>query len=473
MTVLTLTYHDSLSYVTAAATSLPATADVALFERSIDQITWTQVRGGATVAVVGAAASINDYEFEPNIINYYRVSAIDTGVPTFVNAGTVAKANNASVSPAVPASYAEGDLLVTWATVRNSGTGAIVVPTNWTAMYQVDNWALLGKRAGALGSESAPTIAVTGGAAGADVIAQMAAWRNLELLPAAKANQKNPSAANITYPGLYAVQDDWACVLYLGWRQSSWTSVATLAGATAEIGDNPSALGTGAGMVWDYQLTTTPTATASGAFVVTGGSSAISYGIAVALRPADYITQTVASVTPYMNAVWLKYVTSPYLNRSVTLVDWADNQRSSRMGLFTLHGARDSVAFQDISSPRTVTMSLWTDTVAERQAIELILDVGGIVLVHVPPVCAFDGGYFSVGSYSYERPSHRSLRTLMKIPLTEVAVPDIDIAGTVSTWATLVTNYTSWTTEQSANATWSAVLALTGTPADVLVSLTA
>jgi hypothetical protein len=473
MTVLTLIYHDSLSYVTCAATSLPATADVALFERSLDQITWTQVRGGAAVAVVSSAASINDYEFSPGVVNYYRVSAVDTGAPTFVAAGAVAKATNASVSPAVPAGYAEGDLLVIWAAVRNSGAGAIVVPAGWTVMYQVDNWAVLGKRAGPASSESAPTIAITGGVTGADVIAQMAAWRNLELLPAAEAWQLNPSAASIIYPGLFAVASNWACVLYLGWRQSSWTSVATLASATAEIGDNPSALGTGAGTVWDYQLTSTPTAIASGAFVVTGGSSAISYGVALAMRPADYVTRTVATVTPWMNAVWLKYVTSPYLNRSVTLIDWADNQRSTRMGTFTLHGSRDAVAYQDISSPRTVTMSLWTDTIAERQAIELILDVGGIVLVHTPPTCAFDTGYFSVGSYSYDRPSHRSLRTLMKVPLTEVAPPDIDVAGALSTWATLVTDYSSWATELAANATWSAVLALTGTPADVLVSLMA
>jgi hypothetical protein len=467
---LALTYHDSLSYVTVAASSLPATADVCLFERSTDQIHWTQVRGGAAVAISSAAASINDYEFDPGVINYYRVSAVDTGAPTFVAAGTVVKANNAPVSPAVPVGYAEGDLLVIWAAVRNAGTGAIVVPSGWTVMLQVDNWALLGKRATT--SESAPIVAITGGAAGADVIAQMAAWRNLELLPASSSYQLNPSGANITYPGLYAVRPTWTCLLFLGWRQSSWTSVATLAGVTAEIGDNPSALGTGAGTVWDYQLTATPSAAAAGAFVVTGGSSAISYGIAVALRSADYVTRTTAQITPYMNAVWLKYVTSPYLNRSVVLVDWADNQRTGRMGIFGVHGQRDSVAFQDISSPRTVTMSLWTDTIAERQALELIFDVGGVVLVHTPPTCAFDTGYFSVGSYSYDRPAHRSLRTLMKIPLTEVAAPNVDLAGTTSTWATLITDYGSWQDELNANASWSAVLALTGTPADVLVSLT-
>ncbi len=468
MAVLALNYVDAHSYVTCAASSLAATADVALFERSTDQIHWTQVRGGAAVPISSGAASVNDYEFAPGIVNYYRCSAVDLAAPSFVAAGAAATANNASVTPAVPAGYAEGDLLLIWATIRNSGAGSIVVPAGWTALQQTDNVALLGRRATA--SETAPTVTVAGGVTGADVIAQMVCLRNAELTPAAGAVQRNPSGQNITRPPLAAFAANWALTLYLGWKQTSWTSVATVAGATA-IGSTSSTLGTGAAMTWQYQLTPTPAGVVSGVFTVTGGTAQISYGLTVALRAADYVTRTVAQVTPYMNAVWLKVVDSPYMNRSVTLIDWADNQRAGRVGIFSIHGQLDAVSFQDAASPRTVTMSLWADTVAERMAIELVLSVGSVMLVHVPPTVAFDSGYFAVGTWTYDRPAHLSKRALIKIPVTEVAPPDISIVGNIVTWATLLTNYGTWNDVLNGNATWSAVLALTGNPQDILWSL--
>ncbi|MGH3546681.1 MAG: hypothetical protein ACRDQU_00845 [Pseudonocardiaceae bacterium] len=476
MATLSLSYTDSLSFVTCSASSLSASATVALFERSIDQIHWTQVRGGAGVPVVSGAASVTDYEFSPGVVNYYRVSAIDTGAPSFVGSTAAVTANNASVTPTLP-TYAEGDLLVIWCAIRNSGAGAVVCPTGWTVMLAADNVGLFGRRAGSLGTEVAPTVAATGGVAGADVIAQMACFRNCERTPvAATTPQKNPSAANITFPGLFAVASDWAVALYLGWRQSSWTSpaVATVTGATAEIGEPSSTLGGGAGLVWDYRLeptVTVPVPLPAGAFTVTGGGAAISYGAMVMLRPADFITRTVASVTPFMNAIWLKCVNAPYLNRSVTLIDWADNQRASRMGTFSVHGQIAAVAFTDVASPRSVTMSLWVDTVAERQAIELVLSVGLVVLVHVPPTVAFDSGYFAIGTYTYTRPAHRSLRALLQIPLTEVVAPDVSIVGNLSTWSTLLTNYATWNDVLNANASWQSVLNLVGTPVDVLWSM--
>lgn len=462
--VLTLTYTDTYSAVTATASSLAATVNTVTFERSTDQIHWAQVRGGIAVTAVSNSASVTDYEFSPGIINYYRATAVDIDAPSFVASAAAVTANNNSVSPTVPVGYAEGDLLLIWAAIRNSGTGSINTPIGWTSVFAADNWALLGRRATA--SESTPTVTVSGGAAGADVVAQMACFRNLDLVPAATVYQKNPSAANITYPGLFAYAATWAAVLYLGWRQSSWTSVATLAGAT-EIGDTSSALGSGAGLVWDYRLTPTA-AVASGAFVVTGGSSAVSYGATVALQPANYVTRTVASIVPYMVAVWLKVPESPYLNRSVTMVDWSDNQRTTRTGVYAIHAQRDAVAYQDVASPRTVTLHIWADTVAELQAIELVLTVGNVLLVHTPPNVAFQPMYGAVGNYSYERPAHRSVRALIKVPLTEVVMPDVSIAGNISTYATLLTNYADYAGMLAANATYQAVLSLRGQPVDAL-----
>lgn len=468
MAALTLTYDDTLSRVLLSATSLPSTADVALFEVSTDQIHWSAVRGGSAVTVSGNAASVYDYEFSAGVINYYRVSAVDTALPSFVAAGTTATANNASVSPGLPTGWAEGDLLVTWAAIRNSGAGAITVPAGWTAMLQVDNIALLGRRA--TSSESAPTVNITGGVAGADVIAQMVAFRNAELVPASSAWQLNPSAQNITYPGLPAVQTTWGLALYLGWKQDDWTSVATISGAT-EIGEPSSTTGNDAGLVWDYQLMSTPVAVASGAFTVTGGASAISYGATVALRTAAYVNQATNTILSKMSQVWLKFPAAPYLNRTVTLTDWREIERTTRTGFYTVVMKADAVAATDTHVPRTVTITLFAYSDAEVSAVDLVLRVGQIMLLHIPPNVALKTMYAGIGTYTFVRPAHLSHRGTFTIPLTEVSKPDLAITGNLVTWATLITYYSTWQDVINANATWSAVLALTGSPADALVGL--
>jgi hypothetical protein len=463
------TYDDSRGRVLIAATNLPAIATTALFEWSTDGAHWRQVRGGSVVAVASQAASLYDYEYTPGTLNYYRVSAVSSATPSFVAAGTAATANNASVAPGLPAGWQEGDLLLVLASIRNSGTGRVVAPTGYTPMLQVDNWALFGKPAAA--AESAPTVTITGGAAGADVLAQMAAFRNTELTPVTTAYQLNPSAANITYPPVAGFQASWDVVLYLGWRQSSWTvpNVATLTGAI-EIGESTSTAGSSAGQVWDYQIQTVPAPVVGGVFTVTGGSSAISYGAVVALRSAVYMLRTTATVTPVQSQVWLKVPASPYLNRIVTLIDWDDISRTSRATTYSVIGKRDASAVTDLASPRTVNINLWATGDAETAALDLLLSLGSVLLLHIPPNCALKSMYASLGNYKYERPAHISHNNRYTVPLTEVTMPDTLIAGNTVTWATLITNYGTWQDVINANATWSAVLALTGTPADALVS---
>jgi hypothetical protein len=471
MATLTVTYDDVFGRVLCAATSLSTTATVALFEVSTDQIHWTKVRGGSAVPVVAGSASVFDYEFAPNVPNFYRISAVNTGAPSFVASSTAVNAVNTSVTPTVPAGIAEGDLLVVWAAIRNSGAGTIVTPAGWTVMLAVDNFALLGRRATT--SESNPTVTVAGGVTGADVIAQMAAFRNLELTPAATTWQLNPAAQNITYPALAAFESTWATALILGWKQNgAWTSVATVTGATAEIGEPKSSAGSGAGLVWDYQLLATPAAVAAGAFVVTGGASAISYGAAVALQPASYITRTAASITPGMTQVWLKFPSAPYLNRVILLTDWAETERTSRVGFYTIVQKRTAVASTDTHVPRTVTIELFTQDDNELAGVDLVLSLGMVMLLHIPNNVALKSMYAGIGTYHYMRPAHTSHRATFTIPLTEVGQPDLSIVGNNVTWATLITNYSTWSDVINANATWSSVLALSGTPADALVGLT-
>lgn len=471
--IVTPVYDDSHGQVAITATNFPTIATSALFEWSNDNLHWRNVRGGASVAITAGTATLYDYEYTDSTLNYYRVSALSTNTPSFLAVGTAATANNAAVTPALPAgqgtTWGEGDTLAVWCTIRNSGAGATVCPTGYSVAFQTDNIGLFTKRASI--SETAPTVTVTGGVTGADVIAQIAVFRNVEHMPVTRAYQKNPSAANITYPPAAGFQSNWAITLYLGWRQSSWTvpGVATITGAI-EISEAVSTLGSGAGQVWDYRVQTTPAPITAGAFVVASGTAAISYGAVTILGHATYVMRTVASVRPVQGLVWLKVPTVPYLNRTITLIDWDEFSRASRANPYTVVGRVAAGAVTDYCSPRTINISVWTAGDADTASLDLVLSTGNVFFLHVPATCILQSFYGVLGNYKYIRSAHRSHNHTYTIPLTEVLMPDVSIYGNPVTWATLLTLYGTWQDVLTNNTTWQSVLARQGQPADALFS---
>lgn len=208
------------------------------------------------------------------------VTAISGIAPSFVAASAAVTGNNASLNPTHPAGLQVGDLKLIFVSIRNSGTGFVAFPAGWEQIFGFGNIALLWKVHES--GDVAPTVTFVNGVAGADTIAQMAAFRGVS--PTVFTNsqsQLNGSAQNIAYPAV-TVPCFNCVVLYLGWKQDDWTSVATIAGAT-EIGEPSSTAGDDAGMVWDYRIQTTPANIASGSFTVTGGASAISRGAVIVL----------------------------------------------------------------------------------------------------------------------------------------------------------------------------------------------
>jgi hypothetical protein len=206
------------------------------------------------------------------------------GLSTFVNVGAAASGDNVSVQPALPASLQADDTMVCLASIRNSGTGTVNTPSGWVQVVAFGNMALLARRY--VVGDTAPTITFSGGAAGADTIAQIAAFRGMSESMSGVATVLNGSAQNIAYPSL-SIAADKQVVLVLGWKQDDWTSVAQLGGMT-EIGEGTSTAGSDAGQVWDYVIQTTAANITGSSFTVTGGISAISRGITVALdtKPA-------------------------------------------------------------------------------------------------------------------------------------------------------------------------------------------
>lgn len=225
-------------------------------------------------------------------------TAVTTQTAAFVAAGTAAHADNASVTPSMPAGVQQGDLLLVFAAIRSSGTGTVNTPSGYSALVTFGNVKLLGKIH--TGTESAPTVTFAGGASGDTTSAHMAAFRYAQLAVVASATSLNGSAQNITVPGLPGVDRNNLLLLWLGWKQDDWTSVATLSGGFAtEIGEPSSTTGNDQGLVWDYFVQTTVGEPGATSFVVTGGASAISRGIALALK-TDIQS---ATVTRAVNAV--------------------------------------------------------------------------------------------------------------------------------------------------------------------------
>lgn len=70
---LSTTFDTQLSRVRLHGDGL-TTGTTALFERSLNQVRWTTVRGGSAVTIsVTDTADVDDYEFVPGVVNYYRV----------------------------------------------------------------------------------------------------------------------------------------------------------------------------------------------------------------------------------------------------------------------------------------------------------------------------------------------------------------------------------------------------------------
>jgi hypothetical protein len=199
------------------------------------------------------------------------------GAPVF---GAVKTANNANVANlALPAGLAVGDILFVIAYCR--GTAATLTVTGYTpeTTPAFTNLRIFTKTAGA--GETTPTVTVSGGAAGDDVIAVCGKMTGAKPAVLASANSSNISAQNIAAAAVDGARY-LSAFLVIGGKQDDWTSVATLAGFTESI-DTFTTTGSDAGLVIDYLIATgTTTGVGAQTFVVTGGAAATSRALSVA-----------------------------------------------------------------------------------------------------------------------------------------------------------------------------------------------
>jgi hypothetical protein len=463
---LTATYDDATGKVSLSASSAPTGAVQAYFQRSTDNgVTWTDVRGGQAVSVVSSAASILDYEYSAGVSNLYRVSWVNTANVSFVAAGAASSGNNATLTPALPAGLQLGDLMLCHASIRNSGTGTPNQPTGWVTLRSNGNEAVFARlwQSG----DTAPSVSFTGGAAGADTIAMVAAFRNASGSALTSAALLNTAATNIVTPGFTPPATN-SMVVVCGWIQSASTG-QTLSGYTA-IGATSSSAGSGSSQSWHYQFSSTTAAVPASSITVTGGTSQISRSIAVDLGRAAWIRQDTATVTPNQTGVWLKNPVRPFLNQKVTVTDPGQPSRNARNGMFNVIGRTLPVAVTDLMSGRSESIVIRTTTPAAFTQLDTMLAVGEVLLVQPPLGSATPTMYAVPGSVGAARVAATSKVRLTTIPLIEVAQPDPTVSAVQSTWQTVVNTYATWSALVAAKATWNDVLQIVGTANDVITS---
>lgn len=463
MTV-TLSYDAQLSRVRVDATGLGA-ALTATVERSTNQVNWATVRGGLAVTVTGGVIpTVDDYEFNPDVLNYYRVRYLAT--VTFVAAGTAAHAANASVSPGLPAGIASGDALVILAATRASAQGTPTpAPAGYTEVVNAGNVRVHAKTAGS--SESGPTQGFTGaGDATMSVSAQMCAFRGAQaVLGATAASVLNGSAQNMATPA-YTPMSPNSVLVWVGWKQDDWTSTTRPAGVPSDIGSVSTTLGDDQGIAWAYQIQTTAAAVGTSSFTVTGGVSAVSRGIVFELL-ANENTQS-SSITPSLAGVaWIKSIAHPFLNTAVEGFDTIDVTRKARNGVFDVVGRSYPVAVTDLRGSRQFDLHVVARSQSDRDRLDLVFASGDPVFLHVPPTWPIPSLYAVIDDVSDDRPVPGT--HLFTLPMIEVAAPGADVVGATGTYQTLLSNYTSYTAVLSGFATYQAILQQIAQPGDIVV----
>lgn len=224
------------------------------------------------------------------------VTGVSTDTATYVGVGAASHGDNASLAPALPGSVAVGDAMILVAAIRNTAA-SVTTPSGWTVLSSAYNAFRVYGRYNVSG-DTAPTVAFSGGAAGDTTSAYVFALRGTSLDDSdarfgattdSPENQSNSSAQNIAYPAM-SVRRDGSVVLYAAWKQDDFTSSA--GPGDAEIIEASTVTGNDQSLVAYYDIQTTATDVTAGTITITGGASAISRVILLALRPTQTVTVT-------------------------------------------------------------------------------------------------------------------------------------------------------------------------------------
>jgi len=154
------------------------------------------------------------------------------------------------------------------------------------------------------------------------------------------------------------------------------------------------------------------------------------------------------------DAVWLKFISRPALNRRLEFMGRSDVSRPSRTALYDVQGRPDPVVVSDVHSSRRFSIRVKTETAQDTDALDHALQQGLPCYLQVPAGINCPSIYAVVGDYSFAPPARTSARNVWTIPLTEVSAPPASIVSPGATWAQLLIDYPSWEAVLAAVPTW-------------------
>lgn len=186
------------------------------------------------------------------------------------------------------------------------------------------------------------------------------------------------------------------------------------------------------------------------------------------------VRSTTCQIQVTLDDVWFKSIGRPFLNQQIFCVmNPSPITRTARNGIFPIVGRSFPVAVTDLRMSRQVSLQVVTQTLQQRQDLDLLLASGDPIFVQTPIGHPLPTMYAVVGDTAEERPvRNRNCDQdwrLWTLPLVEVAAPGPDVVGSTSTWQTVVNTYATWSDVVANNATWADLLELIGDPSEVIV----
>jgi hypothetical protein len=193
---------------------------------------------------------------------------------SFVAAGTSAAADNANLTPGLPAGVAAGDLLVGVWSPRNT-TATATITAGWSSLIYYRNTTGISLATTTkiyAAGDTAPTFTISGGSATDTVTAHIFALRGTSGIVATGTTFQGGGTAVQNIGAITGVTSPaGGAVVVLGAKSDNWTSVATL---------------TGDSLTWAATIPTATTVTDK-TYTVTGGAVAVTVGVQLAFGAAS------------------------------------------------------------------------------------------------------------------------------------------------------------------------------------------
>lgn len=451
-----------------------------LLERQTPSTNWTGVRGAYPAPIIGGSFVVDDYEFEPNVLNSYRLRT------DFINDAfartQVASWGNANASGQAWTYVASGgSAAANWAV--NGGTGKYTMADavslqpamrmNSTSVLDFDFYAdmsmsqtptgagLAGYLRGRGGGGSAVYLGMVYNTTGLTNV-QLVGNNGTTVLTGVNIGSVIGSVQHVRFQakGLVIRAKVWTGDPVLD-EPSTWLLTASdiIPPVTGNIGVEAQrfAGNTNASPVlaWD-NLHVADLATTNTQYFIAG----------------------TASDTPVQSAVWLKFPLRPFLNRAITLCNWGDETRPARGQVFDVLGRRLPVAITEVRGSRRFPIMIKAVDSDEADELALSLSFGETIFLQTPDptvVCLLnmrvypEHGYFYVEDATSGRPLDGVATWLLTLPLIEVSAPDPSVGGANSTWGGIIAQYATWQDVINAFATWADVLNFISNPLDEIV----